>query len=348
MEILESYLNEGTTSYLIALGVFILTTVAFILFKLFLLNKFRKIAKKTKNDFDDALVHTFEKIHWVFYFALAAWISFSFIELPPITLYYTRVFIYIIVAIETVRLISNLINYLQDKYTASFVKTHKNADITPIAILGRLIKLSLWFLAILLVISNLGYDVTSLVAGLGIGGIAIALAVQNILGELFSSLSIYLDKPFRPGDFIQVGEHRGKVKHIGIKSTRLINIHGEELIIPNKDLTSSRIQNYKLMEKRRVSFELDLSPKTTVKKLEIVPTLIESAIRETPLGEPVRVTLKNISGLRYRYRIVFTVQSKELKDYVETLQQVNLNILSIFKEYKISLSDKVDFFENSR
>ena len=139
----------------------------------------------------------------------------------------------------------------------------------------------IWALALLLVVDNLGYHVTALVAGLGVSGIAVALALQNILGDLFASLSIVLDKPFVIGDFIIVGDLLGVVERIGLKTTRVRSLSGEQLIFSNSDLLSSRIRNFKRMDERQVAFGFGVLYQTTPGQLESIPPMVREVIEST-------------------------------------------------------------------
>jgi small-conductance mechanosensitive channel len=131
---------------------------------------------------------------------------------------------------------------------------------------------------------NLGYNVSSLVAGLGIGGIAVALALQNILSDIFCSFSIYLDKPFQVDDFVVIGQHRGIVTKIGIKTTRIQSVQGEELVFSNKDLLNAVIQNFKKMQKRKVIFHIAVTYQTPTKLLRKIPELVKEIFREDQVG----------------------------------------------------------------
>ena len=142
------------------------------------------------------------------------------------------------------------------------------------------INLCIWFLGIVFLFDNLGYDVTAIIAGLGIGGIAIALAAQNILGDLFNYFVIFFDRPFEIGDFIVLDDKKGNVEYIGIKTTRLKSITGEQIIISNTDLTNSRLHNFKRMEQRRVLFTLGVTYQTTPEQLQMIPGIIKSIIED--------------------------------------------------------------------
>ena len=148
------------------------------------------------------------------------------------------------------------------------------AAVGSLGIIGFILNVVIWALVLLLTLDNLGVDITALVAGLGIGGIAVALAVQNVLGDLFASLSITLDRPFVVGDFLAVGDFLGSVEYIGIKSTRLRSLSGEQIIMSNSDLLSSRVRNYGRMSERRVVFSTSITYETPIELVERVPGLL--------------------------------------------------------------------------
>ena len=152
------------------------------------------------------------------------------------------------------------------------------ASVTMMSALGFLGRMATWILATLLILENLGVEVSALVAGLGVGGVAVALAAQNVLGDLFASLSIVLDKPFILGDFIAVGDFLGSVEHIGLKTTRLRSLSGEQLVFSNNDLLQGRIRNYKRMYERRIQFSLGVEYSTPADQVAAIPGMIREAI----------------------------------------------------------------------
>ena len=156
------------------------------------------------------------------------------------------------------------------------------ASATTLGALGFLGRLAIWTAAVLLVMANLGINVTALVAGFGIGGVAVALAAQNILGDLFASASIVLDKPFVLGDFIVVDDKSGTVEHIGLKTTRLRSLSGEQLIFSNADLLKSRIHNYQRMSERRAALSINVAYGTPYEKLAAIPAMLREAVESQP------------------------------------------------------------------
>jgi small-conductance mechanosensitive channel len=204
------------------------------------------------------------------------------------------------------------------------------ADRMTMNALSFLGRIALWATVLLLILDNLGVDVTALVAGLGIGGIAIALAVQNVLSDLFASLSIVLDKPFVPGDFVVVGDMAGSVEHIGIKTTRIRSISGEQLVFSNTDLLGSRIRNFGRMRERRVVFSLGVTYQTPADKLERVPGLIQAAIESQERARFDRSHFASYGDSALNFETVYYVESSDYATHMDILQSVNLTIYQSF------------------
>ena len=181
------------------------------------------------------------------------------------------------------------------------------AQATAINIVNVVARAAIWSLALLLILDNLGINITALVAGLGIGGVAVALAAQNILGDLFSSLSILLDKPFEVGDFMIFGEHMGTVERIGLKTTRIRSLSGEQIICSNSDLLNTRIRNYKRMGERRALFTIGIVYGTPCDKVEMVPGLIREIIEALPNARFDRAHFKSYGDFSLDFETVYYV-----------------------------------------
>ncbi len=204
------------------------------------------------------------------------------------------------------------------------------------------IKFSLNLLAgvliAILALDNMGVNVTALVAGLGIGGIAIALAVQGVLQDLFSAVSIVMDKPFMVGDFIVIGNKMGTVEQIGLKTTRIRALSGEQLIFSNKDLLSSQIQNFKRMQERRVQFSLGLVYQTEPAKLRSVPNTVKSIIERQRDVRFERCHLKNLGDYALEFEVVYWVLNPDYNLYMDRHHQINLDILQNFTQSGIDFA----------
>ena len=204
--------------------------------------------------------------------------------------------------------------------------------------LGFISRLALWVVLLLLALENLGIDVTALVTGLGIGGIAIALALQNILGDLFSSLSIVLDKPFVLGDFIIVDDKLGTVEHIGLKTTRLRSLSGEQLVFSNSDLLSARIQNFKRMYERRIVFTIGVTYDTPHTTLERIPSLIRAAVEAQENARFDRAHFAAYGDFSINFETVYYVLVPDYNVYMDIQQAINLEIHRRFEEENIEFA----------
>ena len=216
--------------------------------------------------------------------------------------------------------------------------TTDRALASSLGIIGLVLRTLIWSLVVLLTLDNVGVDITALVAGLGIGGIAVALAVQNILGDLFASLSITLDRPFVVGDFLIVGDFLGTVEYIGIKSTRLRSLSGEQIILANADLLGSRVRNYGRMTERRVVFTINTTYETSAELLERIPPLIREIVTAQPGTRFDRSHFARYGAHSLDFETVYYVLSAEYNRYMDIQQAINLRIFSEFERLGIEFA----------
>jgi small-conductance mechanosensitive channel len=207
-----------------------------------------------------------------------------------------------------------------------------------IGILRFVSQVVIWALVLLLTLENLGVDITALVAGLGIGGIAVALAVQNVLGDLLASLSIALDEPFVIGDFVAVGDFLGSVEYVGIKSTRLRSLTGEQIVMSNADLLSSRLRNYGRMVERRIVFALGLAYETPRARLEQVPGIVRNVVEGVQDVRFDRCHFKSYGAFSLDFEIVYFVLSADYNRYMDIQQQINFGIHEAFEKLGVQFA----------
>lgn len=205
-------------------------------------------------------------------------------------------------------------------------------------IIAFLAELVLWMILVLMVLDNLGFNITTLVASLGIGGIAVALAVQNILGDLFASLSIALDKPFVAGDFVVIDNLMGTVKHVGLKTTRIQSLSGEELIFSNADLLKSRIRNFKRMNERRATFQVGVVFGTAPEKLRRTNQIIREVIESQPDVRFDRCHFKAIGASSLDFEAVFYVLDPNMARYMDIQQEINLALIERLNQENIEFA----------
>ena len=224
---------------------------------------------------------------------------------------------------------------------ARYAKRHREVDaasVTTLSALGFLGRLVIWTAAVLLAVANMGVDVTAMVAGFGIGGVAVALAAQNILGDLFASASIVLDKPFVLGDFIVVGDEMGSVEYIGLKTTRLRSLSGEQLIFSNTDLLKSRIHNYKRMAERRVLFTVGVEYDTPYEKVAAIPAMLRQAIEAQKPVRFDRAHFAKYGDWALIFEVVYYVLSADYNVHMDVQQAINLELFRRFAEEKIEFA----------
>ncbi len=207
-----------------------------------------------------------------------------------------------------------------------------------LGIISILVRGLIWSIVLLLTLDNLGVNITTLVAGLGIGGIAIALAVQNVLGDLLASLSITLDKPFVLGDSLQVDGFNGKVEYIGIKSTRLRSVDGEQIIMPNADLLKSRMRNFGRMQERRVLFTVGVTYETPRDKLERIPGMVRDIVSAQPDVRLERCHLARLNAFSIDCEVVYFVLSADYNLYMDTQQAIILQLCAAFEREQIEFA----------
>lgn len=320
------------------LFVFMGLLLAFGILKAVVLGRLRIVAGKTKNQFDDLLVDSVESVKWPFYFFLAFYAGLNAASAP---LFIIQVFWAAFVVVSTyyaVKIVQAIVKFFADRIIARRLEEEKTADVSLIRNMASIINVLVWVLAALLLLSNLGYNVSALIAGMGIGGIAIAFALQNVLEDVFSSLAIYFDKPFVVGEFIIIGDDLGEVKKIGIKTTRIKHLQGQELVVSNKELTNTRVHNYGKMSKRRVVFEFGVTYDTPTEKLEKIPATVKKIIESAELTTFDRAHFKKFGSSALNFEAVYYLDSGDYAKYMDVQQAINLGIVKAFQKDKIEFA----------
>lgn len=293
------------------------------------LQRLERFSKRSKLSVDDAVISLLSKIpHWAFYlfsFLYAA----SLLHLPEPAYLTLHAGILIILTSIGVILGSQILEYA---LIAGVPRLRVDEGKSLPTILHVTIVLIAWIFGILLILSNLGINVISLIAGLGIGGIAVALAVQNILGDIFSAFALYLDKPFREGDFIIVGPHMGVVKKIGLKTTRIQALQGEEIIISNQELTSTRVQNFKRMHERRAEFSFGIRYGTTPEQLKQIPKTVRAIIESISSVRFDRAHFTAFNESALTFEVVYYVLTDDYNLYRDVQQAINLELYEQLQE----------------
>ena len=212
------------------------------------------------------------------------------------------------------------------------------AAVTTIQAAGFIGRLVLFAVILLMTLDNLGIDVTTLIAGFGIAGIAVGLALQNVFGDLLASLSIVFDRPFVVGDFIIVDQYMGTVENIGLETTRIRSLGGEQIIFSNSDLIKSRIRNYKRMYERRILFSVGVTYQTPHEKLKEIPGLLREIVEAEEMARFDRAHFKGYGDFALQFEIVYYVLAPDYNIYMDTQQAINLGIHRAFEEREIEFA----------
>ncbi|MDD5439928.1 MAG: mechanosensitive ion channel family protein [Candidatus Omnitrophica bacterium] len=290
-----------------------------------------KIAAKTVNDFDDFLVTLIAQIGVPVFVIISIYTAVSALIIPETARFILRIVMVVVVTRRAVLMLQDVARY---GVTKAYNKRVNVADPSAAAMIKNLtsiIRLVIWSLGVLFVLSNLGINVSALVAGVGIGGVAVALAAQAILGDAFSAVSIFLDKPFAVGDFIIIDDHMGTVEYVGIKTTRVRSLSGEQLIFSNSDLTRSRIKNYKRMDSRRVAFKIGVVYNTPVEVLKKVPAIVKDIVGGMQGVRLDRVHFQSFGDFSLNFEIVYYVLSADYNIYMDKQQEMNFALMEAFK-----------------
>lgn len=329
----QEYWDNSVQSYLIALAIVIAGLVIVKIFKRVLLNRFEKWAIKSETRFDDMVVHGLERFGLpILTFAIIYW-AINSLTLSNKAEKVVDVATAVVIAYFIIRLISA---FIQNLITSS-VRKQENGEVKVKQIGGLMIiiNMAIWILGLVFLLDNLGYNVTTILTGVGIGGIAIALAAQNIVGDLFNYFVIFFDKPFEVGDAINVDDKNGTIEYIGLKTTRLRSLTGEQIVISNSDLTKSRVHNFKRQETRRIAFTLSVRYQTPTEKLRKIPGIIKSIIEEAESTRFDRAHFARFTEYGLTFEVVYFVTVPDYIRYMDTQQEINLKIMEAFKNENI-------------
>jgi small-conductance mechanosensitive channel len=233
--------------------------------------------------------------------------------------------------------VTKVSNIVADWYADKFSGPGKNKH-HIIFLLKKIIQIIVYIFAVIVILWVRQVDLTGAVVGLGVGGIAIAFALQNTLSDFFSAFSIYFDRPFEIGDFITVGQFSGTVKSIGVKSTRLRLISGEELVMSNRELTNASVRNFRKLEKRRIAFSIGVTYDTPLEKLKKIPPMITEIIKKMPTAEFERAFFTEFGDFALKFEISYFVLSADYGVYLETRQKINFAIKEAFESEKIEMA----------
>ena len=332
----QEYYGNTVQQYAIALSIIIGGIVLVRLFRKRMLSQIRKWTEKTETKLDDYIIDGIEKFGLPILVFVAIYSGLSYLTFTEKADKFIDNSMVVVITIYVIRLLSSFIRLTLE----SFISNQEGGQekLKQLNGIMLIINVIIWAVGLLFLFDNLGYNVTTIIAGLGIGGIAIALAAQNILGDLFNYFVIFFDRPFEVGDFITVDDKKGTVEHIGIKTTRLLSVNGEQLAFSNSDLTKSRIHNFKRMQRRRVVFNIGVVYSTTHEKLQRIPTIIKDIISSQELATFDRAHFATFGPYSLNFEIVYFIESSEYIPFMNTQEAINLRIFKAFDDEKIEFA----------
>jgi len=336
----QVYYSNSITKWLCAFVLAILTYLVLLIIKKLGVYRLKKISALTRTDIDDFLVGLLDHTRHYFLIAISLLVALTSLRLPEGVKHIAYSVLIILLLIQVWYWGNEGLNFL----IAKLIGRDKSLATSREAIQGtmpalRFLGQVILFSTILMVaLDNFGFNVTTLLASLGVGGIAIALSLQTILGDLFASLSIVLDKPFHVGDFVVIENLNGTVEKIGLKTTRIRSLSGEQLIFANGDLLKSRIRNYQRMRERRIVFSFGVLYQTTAEQLKHIPGILKNIIEHQEKARFDRAHFLNFGDSSLNFEVVFYVLSPDYLDYMNIQQKINLALVESFEKEKIEFA----------
>lgn len=323
------FLDNTIQDWLIALGILAGTFLIVAVAGRALMRKLHKIAQRTESQYDDIVLLAVEKFIFPFLYIGGFYLALSYLTLTPRLnkgIHFTLLLLY---TYFVLRIITAIMQYM----VTSFLRRQEGGDQKQKQARGLLtvVKFFVWAIGFVFALDNLGINVSTIIAGLGVGGIAIALAAQAVLGDLFSYFIIFFDRPFEIGDFIVFDKEMGTVEYIGVKSTRLRTLNGQLLVCSNKDLTNARVNNFRNMQKRRVLFKIGVVYDTPADKLEKIPGMVKQIITKDERLQFDRGHFTSFGDSSLDFEFVYYVPSPDYNQYMDIQQRINFDIFRQFE-----------------
>ena len=331
------FYHNSVQAWLIAGAVFVVIGAVLFTARTLLARRLERMAAKTATTADDAIVDLLRRTRYFFIITAAVAGATLFLELPTRALAVGRVLGTIALFLQMAIWGNGLITFWFHNYAERKADTDLSSR-TTVAAFSFLARAILWIMLSLLALTRLGYDITTLITGLGVGGIAIALAVQNVLGDLFAALAIVLDKPFVVGDSISVDTMTGTVENVGLKTTRIRSVNGEQLIFSNADLLKSRIRNFKRMQERRVIMTIGVAYDTTPDTVARIPDMLREAVEAQERVRFDRSHFMSYGESALMFETVYFVLTSDYLTFANVNQAVNLAVLRRFTAEKVEFA----------
>ncbi|MCW4467713.1 mechanosensitive ion channel family protein [Flavobacterium sp. MFBS3-15] len=331
-----TFLNNTVLQWIIAAGIIAAAIILLKIVKFYVIKRLKKWALRTVTTWDNFILEIIEKSVLPMLYISAVYFSLLTLKFNPTA----DKIIHIAYLVSITFFVLKIISAAFKKFVYSFIDHGEDSEskLKQAGGLIAIINIIIWMCGIIFLIDNLGYNVTTLIAGLGVGGIAIALAAQAVLGDLFSYFVIFFDRPFEIGDFVTLNNDNGIIEYIGIKTTRIRTLSGEQLICSNTDLTNSRLRNYKRMERRRIVFSLGVTYQTTHSQLAKIPGMVKEIIESKPQLQFDRGHFSGYGDSSLNFEFVYYVTDPDYNTYMDNQQAVYLDIFAAFEKESIDFA----------
>lgn len=325
-----TYLDNTLAEWLLAAGIFAFSAAALWITGRFALARFTVFADRTQTGLDDMIAAVLGRTKALLMLIIAAFIASLWLSLPPNVVLVLKRAAAMAIVIQCGIWAVAAITHWVDRFVEETADKDPGA-VTTVSALSFVGRLAVWVIVLLLILDNMGVEVTALLTGLGIGGIAVALAVKDVLGDLLASLSIVLDRPFVIGDFLVVGDTKGTVEYVGLKTTRLRSASGEQVVVGNNDLLGSRIQNLGRMGDRRGDLVIGVTYDTPRHTLERIPGWIEEIVDGQESTRHDRTHLASFGPYSVDFETVYYLTVPAYKRYMDVQQAILLAIHEKFE-----------------
>lgn len=340
MDILDStFLGNSIQQWLIAVGITLATLLVLRVAQAVIRQRLETLAQRTDTRLDDLASDLIQRTKFLFILLVAIYAGSLSLSLSEKLADLLRTAVVIGLWIQAGFWGTGLVHYFISTRMEREQSEEDAAGATTLSALGATASVILWALVLLMALDNIpGIEVTALLASLGVGGIAVALALQNILGDLFASLAIALDRPFVIGDFIIIGEYMGTVEKIGLKTTRIRSLSGEQIVFSNSDLLNSRVRNYKVMYERRVVFGFGILYETPLEKVEAVGGIVADIVQQIDNARFDRANFKAFGDSSLDYEVVYYVLDPDYNLYMDIQERINLALMRRFERENIGFA----------
>jgi small-conductance mechanosensitive channel len=328
--------GNTTVDYLLAIITVLGGVLVTQLLKTLILKRIERWSHQTATELDDRLIRIIKRPLLSVVYVGIAYIAIHNLNLHPILEQTVQVLGVILATVLIIQLTGSLVEYGFRVYGYSH-RDNPGLQQTFNTLIPA-VKILIWAVGLIFLLDNLGFDISAVVAGLGIGGVAVALASQGVLQDLFSYFAIIFDRPFELADFIMVDDLVGTVEQIGIKTTHLRSLSGEQLIMANSDLINARIRNFKRMQRRRIAFSLGITYETGLAKIQQIPAIIQRIVDNTPNTTFDRAHFLSYGDFSLDFEVVYFVETDNYAAYMNAQHQINLDLKAAFEDQGIEFA----------